>query len=169
MVGWLAAELCPTLCHPMDCRPPGFSVHGTLQAGMLEWVAMTVCQGDLPDPGTEPGSPALAGGFLSMEPPGKHLCLVLKNSITLKGDPVPGSSHSSCLFPPDPDNRCSAFCVHGFACSGGFLAMGSHTVCPSASASVAERCVLSVHLHCSLHQSVTPLRGCEAPLLFMAA
>ena len=28
------------LCHPMDCHPPGSSVHGILQARMLEWVAM---------------------------------------------------------------------------------------------------------------------------------
>ena len=31
--------------------------------------------GDLPDPGIEPGSPALAGGFFTTEPPGKHLIL----------------------------------------------------------------------------------------------
>ena len=31
---------CPTLCDPVDCSPPGFSVHGILQARILEWVAM---------------------------------------------------------------------------------------------------------------------------------
>ena len=30
----------PTLCDPMDCSPPGFSVHGIFQARILEWVAM---------------------------------------------------------------------------------------------------------------------------------
>ena len=30
----------PTLCHPMDCSPPGSSVHGILQARIPEWVAM---------------------------------------------------------------------------------------------------------------------------------
>ena len=29
-----------TFCDPMDCSPPGFSVHGILQARILEWVAM---------------------------------------------------------------------------------------------------------------------------------
>ena len=29
-----------TLCDPMDCNPPGSSVHGILQARILEWVAM---------------------------------------------------------------------------------------------------------------------------------
>ena len=32
-------QSCPTLCDPMDCSPPGSSVHGTLQARVLEWVA----------------------------------------------------------------------------------------------------------------------------------
>ena len=36
----LFAPLCPTLCNPMDCSPPGSSVHGILQARILEWVAI---------------------------------------------------------------------------------------------------------------------------------
>ena len=31
-------QSCPTLCDPVDCSLPGFSVHGTLQARLLEWV-----------------------------------------------------------------------------------------------------------------------------------
>ena len=31
-------QLCPALCDPVDCNPPGSSVHGILQARMLEWV-----------------------------------------------------------------------------------------------------------------------------------
>ena len=34
------AQSCPTLCDPMDCSPPGSSVHGILQARGLEWVAI---------------------------------------------------------------------------------------------------------------------------------
>ena len=33
-------QLCPTLCDPMDCSPPGSPVHGILQAGTLEWAAL---------------------------------------------------------------------------------------------------------------------------------
>ena len=33
------AQLCPTLCTSVDCCPPGSSVHGILQARLLEWVA----------------------------------------------------------------------------------------------------------------------------------
>ena len=35
-VGMLVLQSCPTLCDPMDCSPPGSSVHGVLQARMLE-------------------------------------------------------------------------------------------------------------------------------------
>ena len=35
------AQLCPTLCDPMDCSPPGSSVHGTFQARVLEWGTIT--------------------------------------------------------------------------------------------------------------------------------
>ena len=34
-------QLCPTLCDPIDGSPPGFSVHGILQARTLEWVAIS--------------------------------------------------------------------------------------------------------------------------------
>ena len=35
------AESCPTLCDPMDCSLPGSSLHGILQARVLEWVAIS--------------------------------------------------------------------------------------------------------------------------------
>ena len=38
----LIAQLCPTLCDPMDCSPQCSCVHGILQARMLEWVAISV-------------------------------------------------------------------------------------------------------------------------------
>ena len=34
-------QLCPTLCDPMDCSPPGSSIPGILQARILEWVAIS--------------------------------------------------------------------------------------------------------------------------------
>ena len=37
----LGAQSCPTLCNPMDRSPPGSSVHGILQAKILEWVAIS--------------------------------------------------------------------------------------------------------------------------------
>ena len=46
---------------------------GILQARILEWVAIP-SPGDLPNPGMEPKSPALAGGFFTAEPLGKPVC-----------------------------------------------------------------------------------------------
>ena len=39
------AHLCPTLCDPMVCSPPGFSVHGICQTRILEWVAIPFSRG----------------------------------------------------------------------------------------------------------------------------
>ena len=38
-------QSCPTLCNPLDCSLQGFSVHGILQARILEWVAMPSSRG----------------------------------------------------------------------------------------------------------------------------
>ena len=62
---------CPTLCDSMGCSPPGSSVHGILQARILEWVAIPFSR-DLLNPGMEPMSPALAG-FFTIEPQGKPM------------------------------------------------------------------------------------------------
>ena len=39
------AQSCPTLCNPVDCSPPGSSIHGILQARILEWVAIAFSRG----------------------------------------------------------------------------------------------------------------------------
>ena len=41
----LVAQLCATLCDPLDCSPPGSSAHGILQARTLEWVAILFSRG----------------------------------------------------------------------------------------------------------------------------
>ena len=41
-------QMCPTLCDSMKCSPPGSSVHGIPQAGILEWVAMSSSRGSSP-------------------------------------------------------------------------------------------------------------------------
>ena len=99
IVFWcLLTKSCPTLCDPVDCSPPGSSVRRISQTRIpsLSCVGLFVtpwtvaCQvspsmgfsrqeywsgspfpspGDLPNPGTEPVSPALAGRFFTTEPP----------------------------------------------------------------------------------------------------
>ena len=62
-----SAQSCPTLCVPIDCSLPGSSVHGILQAKMLEWVAFLPPE-DLLNPRIKPKSstsPTLAGGFFT--------------------------------------------------------------------------------------------------------
>ena len=49
--------------------PPGSFAHGTLQARILEWLAIPFFK-DLPDPGIEPRSPALQADLPLSEPPG---------------------------------------------------------------------------------------------------
>ena len=41
----LVTQLCPTLCNSMDYSPPDSSVHGILQAGILDWVAIPFSRG----------------------------------------------------------------------------------------------------------------------------
>ena len=66
----LLTQLCPTLCVPMDCSPPGSSLCGILQTRILERVSAPFSR-DLPDPGIEPESPTLQTDPLPSEPPGK--------------------------------------------------------------------------------------------------
>ena len=69
----LSLQLCLTLCDPMDCSPWASSVHGILQARILEWVAISYSRGP-----SQPRDPTqvscvsrIAGGFFTTEPPGK--------------------------------------------------------------------------------------------------
>ena len=61
---FMCAHSCPSLSNPMDCSPPGSSVHGIFQARILEWVAISFL-GDLPNPGIKPMSLTLAGRFFT--------------------------------------------------------------------------------------------------------
>ena len=61
------AQLCVTLCDPMD-----YTVHGILQARILEWLAFPSPR-DLPNPVIEPRSLTLQEDSLRAEPQGKPL------------------------------------------------------------------------------------------------
>ena len=77
-------QWCPTLCDPMDCSPPGSSVHGILQAKILEWVAMPSSR-DLPNPGTKHMSSALQVGSLLLSHQGspRGALLIETEALTL--------------------------------------------------------------------------------------
>ena len=70
----VCAESCPNLCDPMDYSLWGSSAHGKDYQNGLPFPPL----GDLPDPGIEPESPALAGGFFTTSATGKaHIYLYL--------------------------------------------------------------------------------------------
>ena len=61
-VNVLVAQWCPTLCDPTDYNPPGSSVHGTLQARLLEWVVISFSRGSSP-PGNQTRVSCFVGGL----------------------------------------------------------------------------------------------------------
>ena len=65
------AQLCPTLCDSMD-----YTVHGILQAKILEWAAFPFSR-DLPNPGIEPRSLTLQADSLPTELSGKPIPWIL--------------------------------------------------------------------------------------------
>ena len=58
------AQSCLTLCDPMDCSPPGSSVHGILQARILEWVAIPFSR-ESSQPRDRTQVSHIAGGFFT--------------------------------------------------------------------------------------------------------
>ena len=64
--GGLVTKLCLTLCNSMECSLPGSSVHGILQARILEWVAISFSRGSS-QPRVKPGSRALQEDSLPTE------------------------------------------------------------------------------------------------------
>ena len=70
-------QSCLTLCDPMDCSPPCSFIHGSLQARIPEWVAMSPSRGSSrPRDGTCTSRfSSIAGRFITTEPPGKILFL----------------------------------------------------------------------------------------------
>ena len=69
----LVAQLCVTLCNPMDCSLPGCSVHGILQA-IPEWVAISSSRGSS-QPRDQTQVSCIAGDSLLSAPPGKPYCI----------------------------------------------------------------------------------------------
>ena len=64
------AQLCLTLCDPMDCSLPGSSIHGIFQARVLEWVAISFSRGSS-QPSNRTWVSTLQAYAFPSEPPGK--------------------------------------------------------------------------------------------------
>ena len=74
MSEWVSeiAQSRPILCDPMDCNPPGSSVHGILQARKLEWGALSFSRGSS-RPRDQTLVSCITGGFFTFELPGKPI------------------------------------------------------------------------------------------------
>ena len=77
---WL--QLFLTLCNPMDCSPPGSSVHGIIPAGILEWVAISSSRKSS-QPRDQTHVSCLAGEFFTTEPSGKLSVSFLTKTLIL--------------------------------------------------------------------------------------
>ena len=96
----LVTKSCPTVCNPMDSSRPGSSVHGLLQARILEWVAISFSR-DLLDSGIEPTShvsPALQADSL----PKVHK--IKFTNLNVPCDEC-WQMHTSMYLPPQPKYR----------------------------------------------------------------
>ena len=82
------AQSCPTLCNPMDCSPPGSSVHGDSPGKNTGVDCHALFQGNLPNPGIEPRSPTLRADSLPAKPQGNPYIYLkcTQNMILQKGD-----------------------------------------------------------------------------------
>ena len=74
------AHLCLTLCDPMDCSPPGCSVHGILQARTLEWEAIRFSRGPS-QPRDQTQVSRIAGRFFSTVTSGKPVKTGDRNNL----------------------------------------------------------------------------------------
>ena len=110
----LIAQLCPTLCNPTDSSPLGFSVHGILQARILEWVAIHFSRGSSP-PNIEPGSSALQADSLLSEPPGSPIdvCILIWKGKVLEKEMATHFSTLAWRIPWTEERDQAA--VHGIA------------------------------------------------------
>ena len=67
------AQLCLTLCNPVDCSPPGSSVHGILQERILEWVAISFSRGSS-QPRDQTQVSRIAGRCFNLWPTSSNSC-----------------------------------------------------------------------------------------------
>ena len=130
-----SVQSCPTLYGPMDCSPPGSSIHGIFQVRILEWVAMPSSRGSF-DPGLEPGSSALQADSLPSEPSGKPHMILYNNIITFLKNPL-------FLCCPPPLNP------KGFVQNTGPACMDlAHTYCSALGSFHESLCLRETAHHC---------------------
>ena len=81
------AQLCPTICDPMDCSPSGSSVHGIPQARILEWIAIPFSRG-ISQPRDRTKVSCITGRFFTVWATGKSYstCLINGSAIIIEAN-----------------------------------------------------------------------------------
>ena len=107
----LIVQLYSILCNSMDYSPPDSSVHGILQAGILEWVAITFCRGIFPTQGSNPSLPLCRQILYCLSHQGSHRrgssCCSRSRGLDVLGDK--GSDNDK-----GHKNRCAVYpCKQG--------------------------------------------------------
>ena len=134
----LVAQLCPTLCNPMDCSLPGSSVHGILQARILERVAISFSMGSSWPRDWTP-VPCIGRWILY------HLSQ--QGSLSLFRYSIMAHQHKALwhgktIFPIRPGSGSFVYCQHlsiaGSSYPRQLLAAGRFSLCPQGASSSAE-------------------------------
>ena len=95
----ITSLLCLSLCDPMDCSPPGSSIHGDSSGKNTGVGCRALLQGNLPNPSIKHRSPALQVDSSLSEPPGKP-----------KNTGVGSLSLLQRIFPTQESTRCLLHC-----------------------------------------------------------
>ena len=123
-------QSCPTPCDPMNCSLPGSSVHGILQAGILEWVAMPSSRRSF-QPRDRTHVSCVAGGFFTTESLGKPKYTMKSESESVSHSVVPdslwhhGLQPTRLLCPWDFPDKSTEMASH-FLLQGIFPTLGSN-------------------------------------------
>ena len=98
----VCAQACLTLCNPMDCSPPSFSIHGIFQARILEWVTIFFSKGSSHPRGQTSisciGRQTLNHQSHLGSPPGPTVAMVSCPAAFLCGHPPCCRDHMTSLF-----------------------------------------------------------------------
>ena len=108
LLACLVTQSCPTLCGPMDCSPPGSSVHGIFQIRILEWIAISFSTGSA-WPWDWTCVSCITGGFFTCWAIRKAPLMGLYHPKTSTGPHLRASRPKSL---PQPTRACPVFCFH---------------------------------------------------------
>ena len=159
----LVTKSCPTLFDPVDCSPPGSSVHGISPARILEWVAVLFSRGSSPSRNQTCVS-CMWADSLESEPPGKPM-FVLKDPQFLFSSLVPLTAHDrSLLRPARSQHRILLLLLFSHSVVSDsvipWTAARQASLSFTFSKACSNSCLLSQSCHPTISSSVVPFSSC---------